>query len=95
MFEANRKAHKARVDAAFDKLFVIELAMGGRGRMQDTGADVCHMHFQGTELQAVYEAGSCLASACQGKGNDASAAFGQILLRKMVIRACGKAVPPV
>ena len=85
IFQADAQADQVRGNAGGAQLLVGELAVGVGGRMQHAGVAVCHVGFDGDQLQGIQEAVVKGAAALQAEAHDAAAAVRKILEGQAVV----------
>ena len=87
---ADGQADGVLVDLLLGQLLVGQLAVGGGSRVDDQALHVGHVGQQGEDLQVVDELEGFLTAALDVKGEDGSAAVGEILLVQGVIGVIGQ-----
>jgi hypothetical protein len=75
VFEADREAHHVGAGAGGRALFVGELAVSGRGRVQDQGAGVADIREVREEADALDQPGAAFIAALDPEGEDRAGAF--------------------
>ena len=68
------------IDLLLGQLLLVQLAVGGGGRVDDQALYVCNVCQQGEDLQVVNELEGFFAAALDVEGEDGCAAVGEILL---------------
>ena len=96
IFDAYAHANEVGADAGGEKFIVVHLAMGGAGRVEDTGAGIGDVGNDGGEFQTVHEFCSGFPSAFNAEGNDAARSVGEVFFSKFVLAVvfqCGEINP--
>ena len=63
IFQTYRNADQSAVNACRFQLFFGQLAVGGLCRVQHTGANICHVYLNGSQLQRVHKADRSFSAA--------------------------------
>ena len=79
VFQTDGNADQTAVDSGSFQLFLGELAVSRRCRVQHAGADVCHVYLDGRQLERIHKPDGCLSAAFDGDGDNAAGAVRQIL----------------
>ena len=87
---ADGQADGVLIDLLLGPLLIIQLAVGGGGRVDDQTLHVRNVCQQGEDLQVVNELEGFFAAALDVEGEDGCAAVGEILLVQGVIRVIGQ-----
>lgn len=90
MFGSDRKTDGVGLDTLIGKLFFTELAVRCGGGVDYEALYVCHIGEQGEDLQIIDKFVRLGCGAFDLKGEDRSAAVGEVFLIKGVIRMIGQ-----
>ena len=87
---ADGQADGVLIDLLLGQLLIVQLAVGGGGRVDDQTLHVCNVCQQGEDLQVVNELEGFFVATLDVEGEDGCAAVGEILLVQGVIRVIGQ-----
>ena len=86
MLGADGQADGVLIDLLLGQLLIVQLAVGGGGRVDDKALHVRYVGQQREDLQVINEGKGLLAAALDVKGKDGCTAVGGLVIIKKVVQ---------